>query len=156
MSASSTTARLFAGLLASGALVAAGVVPASAAQSHGAASHSRSAVVLGRIQYDAPGPDNRSNRTLNGEWVDVTNTSRHSVNLDGWTLSDRDGNRYRFDDLRLTGRSTVRVHTGRGHDTRRDVYQDRRDAIWGNNGDTATLRDDRGRLIDRDYWGRQR
>jgi hypothetical protein len=86
----------------------------------------------------------------------VSNTSRRSVDLDGWTLSDRGGNRYRFEDLRLSGHATVRVHTGRGHGTRRDVYQDRRGAIWGNNGDTATLRDDRGDLIDRDPWGRRR
>lgn len=74
--------------------------------------------MLGDIQYNSPGRDDYSNRSLNGEWVEVTNTGRRAVKLDGWTLSDLDGNRYRFDDLRLTGRATVRVHTGQGRDTR--------------------------------------
>jgi hypothetical protein len=43
--------------------------------------------VLGSIQYDSPCRDNRSNRSLNAEWVTVTNTSRHAVNLRGWTLT---------------------------------------------------------------------
>ncbi len=90
----------------------------------------------------------------NGEWVEVTNTTRRAVNLDGWTLSDSDGNRYRFDSLRLAGRSSVRVHTGVGNDTRTDVYQDRRNYIWSNRADTATLRNDRGRTVDSESWGR--
>ncbi|MFE9934615.1 hypothetical protein ACFYP3_37545, partial [Streptomyces sp. NPDC005533] len=40
-------------------------------------------------------------------------------------------------------------HTGNGRDTHRDVYQDRRHQIWDER-DTATLRDDRGRVLDRE------
>ncbi|MEW2085252.1 lamin tail domain-containing protein, partial [Streptomyces sp. NPDC005283] len=76
------------------------------------------------------------------------------VDLDGWTLRDSDGNRYRFDDVRLAGRATVRIHTGFGRDTRTDLYQGRRDYVWGNRSDTATLRDARGRVIDTESWGR--
>ena len=71
-------------------------------------------------------------------------------------LTDRSGNLYRFDDLRLAGRATVRVHTGRGDDTRRDVYQDSRDYIWSNYADKATLRDDHGRIVDTHSWGYRR
>jgi len=56
--------------------------------------------------------------------------------------------------VRLDGRSTVRVHTGTGRDTRHDVYQDRRAYIWNNNGDTATLRGSNGRIVDTESWGR--
>ncbi len=84
----------------------------------------------------------------------MKNTGRHSVNLRGFTLTDRDGNRYRFNHLRLDGRSSVRVHTGHGRDTRHDVYQDRRHQIWDER-DTATLRDDRGHIIDTETWGRR-
>ncbi|MET7790334.1 lamin tail domain-containing protein, partial [Streptomyces sp900116325] len=66
-----------------------------------------------------------------------------------------DGKRYRFDDLRLGARATVRVHTGRGYDTRAHVYQDRRtDYVWSNYSDKATLRDDHGRTVDTKSWGR--
>ncbi|MFE4373919.1 lamin tail domain-containing protein [Streptomyces sp. NPDC056835] len=149
MSASVSGRRTAALVLAAGALVGAAALPASAT-GHQAP---RPSVVLGKIQYDSPGRDTGSNRSLNGEWVEVTNKSRRAVNLDGWPLSDRDGNRYTFD-LRLAGRSTVGVHTGDGRDTRTAVYQDNRSYIWENRGDTATLRNDRGRKVDSESWGR--
>ncbi|MEU6164826.1 lamin tail domain-containing protein [Streptomyces tanashiensis] len=109
---------------------------------------------ISSVQADSPGRDNRSNRSLNGEWVEITNNSRRAVDLDGWTLKGEDGHRYKFKDFRLSGRSTVRIHTGEGRDTRTDLFQDRRDHVWGNRSDTATLRDDHGRTVDTETWGR--
>ncbi|MFF2409419.1 lamin tail domain-containing protein [Streptomyces sp. NPDC058092] len=156
--------RSTAAVLASGALVAAAALPAIADEhDHGHGrdrghGHSRTderpAVVLGEIQYNSPGRDDGSNRRLNGEWVTVTNTGRHSVSLRGWTLSDESHRTYRFD-LRLAGRSSVRVHTGIGRDTDRDVYQDLRRYVWDAR-DTATLRDAHGRRVDSKSWGRDR
>lgn len=148
----SSSRSLITGVLVAGALVSAAALPAQAEDRRAPV---RSAVVLGKIQYDSPGRDNGSNRSLNAEWVDVTNTSRQAVNLRGWTLSDSDGNRYTFD-LRLAGRSTVRVHTGTGRDTRSDVYQDSRYYIWSNTRDKATLRNDRDRVIDTESWRHRR
>jgi hypothetical protein len=161
MSASRTVRRIAATALAAGSVVAVTAMPASADSDHGhgyrhGRHHSYSNVVLGDIQYDSPGRDDWSNRSLNREWVEVTNTGRRAVDLDGWTLSDRDGNRYRFDDLRLAGGATVRVHTGHGRDTRRDVYQGSWDYIWSNYADRATLRDDDGRTVDTQSWGHRR
>ncbi|MET9568550.1 lamin tail domain-containing protein [Streptomyces virginiae] len=110
----------------------------------------------GRVLTDSPGRDDRSNRSLNAEWVEFTNTTRNPINLRGWTLRDSDGNRYRFDNVRLGGRDTIRIHTGNGRDTRTDLFQDRRDYVWDNRSDTATLRDDRGRTVDTESWGRRR
>jgi hypothetical protein len=153
MSTSRTARRLVATVLASGALLAAAVLPAAADDGHHNRHQQaeRSSVALGHIKYNVQGRDQRD---LNAEWVEVKNTGRHSVNLRGWTLSDREGNRYRFKNLRLQGHSTVRVHTGFGHDSRRDVYQDRRHEVW-DNSDTATLRNDRGRVVDTESWGRR-
>ncbi|WP_030976295.1 MULTISPECIES: lamin tail domain-containing protein [unclassified Streptomyces] len=159
MSASRTVRRIAATALAAGSVVAVVAMPASADSDngHGHGRHqSYSTVVLGDIQYDSPGRDDWSNQSLNREWVEVTNTGRRAVNLRGWSLTDRSGNLYRFDDLRLAGRATVRVHTGRGNDTRRDVYQDSRDYIWSNYADKATLRDDHGRTVDTHSWGYRR
>ncbi|MFF0051913.1 lamin tail domain-containing protein [Streptomyces sp. NPDC005498] len=159
MSASRTVRRIAATALAAGSVVAVVAMPASADSDHGhghGRHQSYANVVLGDIQYDSPGRDDWSNQSLNREWVEVTNTGRLAVNLRGWSLTDRSGNLYRFDDLRLAGRATVRVHTGRGYDTRRDVYQDSRDYIWSNYADKATLRDDRGRTVDTHSWGYRR
>ncbi|MFE3673384.1 lamin tail domain-containing protein, partial [Streptomyces goshikiensis] len=82
-------------------------------------------------------------------------TTRDAINLRGWTLRDDDGNRYRFDNVRIASRATIRIHTGNGRDTRTDLYQDRREYVWGNRADTAILRDDRGRTVDTESWGRR-
>ncbi|MEU1458444.1 lamin tail domain-containing protein [Streptomyces avermitilis] len=141
--------RLSAAAAVAAALVGAVALPASAV-GH-ARPHQR--VEISSVQYDSPGPDDRSNRSLNKEWVELTNTTRQTVNLDGWTLEDEDGHTYTFDDYRLAGRATVRIHTGQGRDTRTDLFQDRRAYVWNNDHDTATLRNDRDRIIDEDSWG---
>ncbi|QTZ90119.1 lamin tail domain-containing protein [Streptomyces auratus] len=148
--------RIAAAVLGSVALAATAALPAAAAgHSHHAPArwHYRHGVVLGAIQYDSPGRDDRSNRSLNAEYVTVRNTSHRPVNLRGWTLSDRSGNTYRFGNLWLNGHRQVRVHTGSGRDTRWDVYQNRRDYVWDDN-DTATLRNDHRRIVDIESWGR--
>ncbi|MFF4647625.1 lamin tail domain-containing protein [Streptomyces sp. NPDC001389] len=151
MSASLTTRRTLAAVLAVGALIGAAAVPAAADDHRNDHRGARSTIVIGDVENVGRGHDNRA---LNSEWVEVKNTGRHSVNLRGYTLTDKQGNRYRFNDFRLDGRSSVRVHTGNGRDTHRDVYQDRRRQIWDER-DTATLRDNRGNVVDTESWGRR-
>ncbi|MCX4762742.1 lamin tail domain-containing protein [Streptomyces sp. NBC_01275] len=151
MSVSSVSARrLAAAVLAAGAVVGAVALPASAADH---ARPDRPKVEISDVQYDAPGWRDNSRRSLNKEWVELTNTTRHTINLDEWTLSDEQGETYTFSDYRLAPRATVRVHTGRGHDTDTDLYQDRRREVWDNRSDTATLRNDHGRRVDEVSWG---
>ncbi|MFJ4467865.1 lamin tail domain-containing protein [Streptomyces sp. NPDC089424] len=155
MSASLTARRLTAAALAAGALAAVTALPASAdhGDRRGDRHGDRNQVVISAVQYDPPGRDDRSNRSLNREWVEITNTGRRSVDLDGWTLSDRDGRTYEFDRFRLDGRSSVRVHTGTGRDSRTDVFQDRRRYVWDDRFDTVILSNERGREIDSESWG---
>ncbi|MGW7194692.1 lamin tail domain-containing protein [Streptomyces chryseus] len=149
----SSARRLAASVLAAGAIVSAAALPAMA-QDRDEDRRQRPGVEISAVQANSPGPDTRSNRSLNREWIEITNSHRRAVNLDGWTLRDRDGNRYRFHDVRLAGRATVRIHTGVGRDTRTDLYMDRRDYIWDDRSDTATLRNDRGHTVDTESWGR--
>ncbi|MFJ3205960.1 lamin tail domain-containing protein [Streptomyces sp. NPDC086989] len=151
-SASSSVRRIGAAVLAAGAVVGAAALPA-AAQDRG--HQQRPRVEISRVQAVSPGREDRSNRSLNGEWVEITNTTRNPINLRGWTLRDDDGNRYRFDNVRINSRATIRIHTGTGRNTRTDLFQNRRDYVWDNRADTATLRDDRGRTIDTESWGRR-
>lgn len=150
MSASRITRTVIAGVLASGAVVAAAAMPASAADGR---HHGRNSVVIGDVNTRDYGHGHGRGGRGNDEWIEVVNTGRGSVNLRGWTLSDRDGNRYRFGHLRLAGHSKVRVHTGFGRDGWRDVYQDRRNSVWDRR-DTATLRNDDYRVVDVKSWGR--
>lgn len=141
--------RLAAATLTVAAVAGAAALPASAADR---TSH-RATVEISNVQHNFPGRETRSNRSLNSEWVEVSNTARRSVNLDGWTLSDRDGHTYTFHHYRLDGRSSVRVHSGIGRDTSGDIYQDRRARVWDTRSDTATLRDEDGRFVDAVSWG---
>ncbi|WP_431962914.1 lamin tail domain-containing protein [Actinacidiphila sp. bgisy160] len=144
------TRRVVATVLASGAVVAAAALPATAADHRDHRDHGRSRVVIGDVNTrDGHG------RFARGEWIEVVNTGRGSVNLRGWTLSDRDGNRYRFGNVRLFGHSKVRVHTGFGRDGRHDVFQDRRNSVWDRR-DTATLRNDHRRVVDVKSWSGRR
>ncbi|MDH6539906.1 lamin tail domain-containing protein [Streptomyces sp. SPB4] len=151
-SVSSSVRRIAATVLAAGAVVGAAALPATA-QDHDRRQHPR--VEISRVQADSPGRDDHSNRSLNNEWVEITNTTRDGINLRGWTLRDADGNRYRFDNVRINSHATIRIHTGSGRNTRTDLYQGSREYIWGNKADTATLRDDRNRVVDTDTWGRR-
>ncbi|MFF3845657.1 lamin tail domain-containing protein [Streptomyces sp. NPDC002328] len=144
--------RLAAASLAAAALVGAAALPATAADR----TPHRPQVEISDVQYDAPGEDRRRNRSLNKEWVELKNNTRHTINLRGWTLTDSEGDRYTFRNYRLAPRDTVRVHTGEGRDTRGAVYQDRNRHVWDNRKDTATLRDDHGRVIDRESWNERR
>ncbi|MGW0771841.1 lamin tail domain-containing protein [Streptomyces sp. NPDC002676] len=154
MSVSVIARRVTAAAAGAAACVGAVALPASAADHH--PGRDRARVYISAVQYDSPGRDNRSNRSLNREWVDVTNSTRWAVNLDGWTLSDEAGHTYTFRHFWLEGRGTVRVHTGEGRDTYTDVFQDRRYYVWDNDRDTATLRNDRGRFVDEESWGHRR
>ncbi|MET9078457.1 lamin tail domain-containing protein [Streptomyces sp. NPDC004232] len=154
MSASSSVRRVTVVGAIAAAAVGAVALPAAAAQKPARTAHA--AVYISKVQYDSPGRDDRSNRSLNAEWVDIANSTRRAVNLDHWTLRDDAGHTYTFRHVSLAPRATVRVHTGIGRDTRSDLYQDKRNYVWNNNGDTATLRNDRGRTVDTASWGRDR
>ncbi|MFD1275108.1 lamin tail domain-containing protein [Streptomyces kaempferi] len=151
MSASVTVRRLAAAAVTVAAVAGASALPASAADH---APRHRAAVQISNVHYDSPDRHHRSN--LNDEWVAITNTTRQTVNLDRWTLSDRDGRTYTFHHYRLGGRATVRVHTGIGRDSFRDLFQDRRNSVWDRRADSATLRNDHRRLVDTVTWGGHR
>ncbi|MER6568849.1 lamin tail domain-containing protein [Streptomyces sp. NPDC001093] len=135
------------------AMVGAMALPAAAAGHQPGRMH-RAVVHISGVQHAWQGREDRANRSLNKQWVDITNDSRRAMNLDSWALADRDGRTYTFHHVWLAGRATVRVHTGVGRDSRTDLYQDRRTRVWDVNADTATLRDARGRLVDAFSWGR--
>ncbi|TQK79929.1 lamin tail-like protein [Streptomyces puniciscabiei] len=152
VSASSPVRRITAVAAVAAALVGAAALPAAAAGHQPGRTHQAEVYISG-VQHAWQGRDARSNRSLNKQWVDITNSTRRAMNLDNWTLSDRDGHTYTFHHVLLAGRATVRVHTGIGRDTRTDLYQDRRTRVWDVNTDTATLRDARGRLVSVFAWG---
>ncbi|WP_055588088.1 lamin tail domain-containing protein [Peterkaempfera griseoplana] len=146
--------------VAAAAALAAGLAagPAQAATAHHhhhhrALTHHWAGARIGAVQYNSPGRDTGTNRSLNREWVAIVNDSPRAVDLAGWTLRDANHNVYRFGHVWLDAHRSLKVHTGRGRDTRTDLYQDRYRYEWNNNGDVATLRNARGRVVYQVSWG---
>ncbi|WP_347878313.1 hypothetical protein [Streptomyces sp. KS 21] len=61
---------------------------------------------ISRVQADSPGRDDRSNRSLNAEWVELTNTTRDAVN---------------------SAAGPCATATATGHNTRTDLFQNHHD-----------------------------
>ncbi|MFE9253742.1 lamin tail domain-containing protein [Streptomyces sp. NPDC006879] len=107
---------------------------------------------LGKIQYNSPGTDTRSNTSLNGEWVELHNNGRTAVQLRGFKLKDDAGHTYTFGSFKLAARKTVRVHTGRGKDGSGHRYWNRRSYVWNNTSDRARLLKPSGTRLDSCAW----
>ncbi|MCX5225975.1 lamin tail domain-containing protein [Streptomyces sp. NBC_00233] len=105
-------------------------------------------VHLYKIHYDSPGSDRGGNTSLNGEWVQIRNTTGAAVNLRGWTLTDAANHKYTFGNFVLGKGKIVTVRTGRGTNTSANVYQNRGWYVWNNDRDTATLKKSNGTRID--------
>jgi hypothetical protein len=106
-------------------------------------------VVVQEIFYNSPGPDRGGNASLNAEWVKLRNRTGHAVSLAGWTLRDLSHHVYEFGSYTLPAHGTVRIHTGSGSDSVRNLFQDRGWYVWNNDGDRATLEDAAGTVRSR-------
>jgi hypothetical protein len=124
--------------LAAGGLMAV-VPPASAAP----------CVRIYRIYYNSPGGDNRSNSSLNAEWIRLKNYCGTSRSLTNWRIKDAAGHTYTFGTFKLGGSRYVKVHTGHGTNTSTDRYWGSGNYIWNNDKDTAYLRNRYGNLVDK-------
>jgi hypothetical protein len=119
-------------------------------------------VKISRIYYDSPGPDLHSNKSLNGEYVAVKNTSRfRTVNLSRWTITGssrhhyRPENRYRFEHgVFIRPGQTIVIKTGRGLDGPFVKYRGERTHVWSNFEGSATLRTAMGHRVDFCHYSR--
>src|SRR5262245_37083729 len=101
------------------------------------------------IYFNSPGSDNRSNSSLNHEWVQLHNTSGSRINLTGWKLRDRQGHIYTFGTYTIKAHGYVKIHTGKGTNTQTNRYWGHSGYVWNNTGDRATLKDPARTVIDR-------
>ena len=101
-------------------------------------------VAITSVNFVAPSPEKEN---LEGEWVEITNKDSAPQSLAGWTLEDEGNHTYTFPDFSLNAGASVKVHTGEGTDTARDLYWNRSTSVWNNAGDVATLRDASGNIV---------
>lgn len=107
------------------------------------------------VQYDSPGRDDRTNGSLNAEWIALVNNGPVAVNLNGWRVAD-EVRSYTFDNVTIAARGGVLyLHTGTGTDTATHRYWNSGNYVWNNTGDTATLRNRSGAVHDTCVWVQQ-
>jgi hypothetical protein len=122
------------------------------------AAPAMAAIRFTKIQYESPGTDTGSNSSLNGEFVVIKNKGTHRKQLHGWKLKDRrsatEGGdiTFTFPRFRLRPGRTVRVHSGKGTNTRTDLYWGRTNYVWGDDSDTAYLYKATGVLADKCHY----
>ncbi|MEV6851711.1 lamin tail domain-containing protein [Actinoplanes sp. NPDC051411] len=109
-------------------------------------------VTFSKVYVNSPGSDNRSNTSLNAEWVLLRNNTAKSIQLKGWTVRDRSAHVYTFGSFSLGGKKTVYVHTGKGTNTSANRYWGSGNYIWNNDGDAATLRNSSNATVDSCSW----
>ncbi|MFB8362459.1 lamin tail domain-containing protein [Streptomyces sp. NPDC055929] len=105
-----------------------------------APAHAAGSLHLHKVYDHSPGSDRGGNTSINGEYVQIRNTTGAAVNLRGWTLTDAANHRYTFGSFTLDKGRTVTVRTGKGRNTSTTLYQGRAWYVWNNDKDTATLK----------------
>jgi hypothetical protein len=111
--------------------------------------HAATGIRISTVSFDSPGDDTGSSASLNGEWVEVTNTSSKAARLGQWSLHDEHSSHvFSFPGFRLKSHHAVKVHTGRGTDDKTDLFWQSGTYIWNNDGDTATLIAANGKAAD--------
>jgi len=89
-----------------------------------------------------------SDLSLKDEWVKVTNKGFSSVSLGGWKVEDEGSKHtYTFPSYTLDAGSSVTVYTIKGTDSATELYWQLGSPIWNNDGDTAYLYDNSGKLV---------
>jgi hypothetical protein len=112
-----------------------------------------SVIQFGKIQYDSPGTDTRSNASLNAEYFTVKNLASTTKDLYGVTVHDAQNHTYKFSThVKVAAHSYVRVHTGKGPNSSHDRYWGQSNYIWNNSGDKATMKTANGTVLDTCSW----
>lgn len=133
----SATRTAVAALLSTACVGAATLVPVATA----GAAPAPSPLQLARFQADAGGSRVKDDkRNVNGEWIQVRNTSAKAINVTGYWIRDAYGHRFVFPRGSVIGaRATVTVYTGVGTNRGTAFYWKQGFHKWNNTGDTATL-----------------
>ncbi|WP_245546327.1 lamin tail domain-containing protein [Methanomethylovorans hollandica] len=90
-----------------------------------------------------------SDLDLRNEFVIITNPGSSTVDLTGWKIKD-EGNKhtYTFPYFQLESGATVTIYTSKGLDSKTKLYWGSGNPFWNNDGDTASLYDSNGNLVD--------
>lgn len=84
------------------------------------------------------------------EWIEIENQA-DLISMDSWALSDAGNHIYVFSGFNLDAGSKVKIYSGDAYDTcveDSEILCWSGTKIWNDSGDTATLKDENGNVID--------
>jgi competence protein ComEC len=97
------------------------------------------------VVADAPGNDHEH---LNGEFAIIENGGTQVLNIGRWRLCDLRSRCFEFPPgSSIPAGEQVRVYTGYGSSDGFSFFMNNSRAVWNNDGDEATLYDERGRMV---------
>lgn len=101
-----------------------------------------STLQLRTLVFDPSGSDRAGDqRQINRETVVVTNTARTAAKVAGYKIQDTRRHTFVFPSgFVLPARGSVTIHSGKGTNTRTNLYWKQGSYVWNNTGDTAYLR----------------
>jgi competence protein ComEC len=81
------------------------------------------------------------------EYVEIQNEESQPVQLQGWSLSDESNHIFTFPAFVMQPSQICRIYTNENHPEWCGFNYGSGEAIWNNSGDTATLRDGQGNIV---------
>ena len=102
-------------------------------------------IVIRNIFYDGVVNSNEPD-----EYVEIRNDDTNPIQMQNWTLYDVANHTFTFPTYAMQPGEVCRIYTNENHPESCGFNYGNGSAIWNNSGDTATLRDGNGTLID-DY-----
>ncbi len=107
-----------------------------------------SSLRFGTFVADPSGTDKRDNAHINRETIQVRNVGSKKITLAGYRIRDKAKHTFVFPKgFTLAAHATVTVHTGKGTNSRTNLYWKQGNYVWNNNGDTAYLADTHGKTV---------
>ena len=103
-----------------------------------------SPVRIAKIYYGSPGSDDRSNTSLNGEYVVLKNYSTAAKPVGGWSVKDAAGHSYILPRSTIGAGKTLTIKTGKGTNSGTVHFWGRAAYVWNNDKDTTSLRTSSG------------
>jgi hypothetical protein len=106
----------------------------------GASNASAGAWRIRKIEFAPPGSQYGSPAYINDEIVVIKNTSKKTLNLEGYKLHDKGSkNVYKFPQTKVDAGERVKLHPGKGNDSKGHRFWMLDHYVWNDGSDKATL-----------------
>jgi hypothetical protein len=96
-------------------------------------------IAISKIQAIATNPTQ--------EYIEIYNTTKNTLDVTGWIISDNQGNVFTFHRFFLQPGRRVKIYTGTGSDTLLNLHWGLSTFVWDDSGDTITVKDAQGNLV---------